>query len=50
MIEFVEDRLGHDRRYALDVTKIYKDLEWKANTDFEEAMKMTIQWYVKSSQ
>lgn len=44
LIKFVDDRPGHDRRYALDCTKL-TDLGWKAETDFEDAMKNTVEWY-----
>lgn len=44
LIKFVDDRPGHDRRYALDCTKLI-DLGWKAETDFEDAMKYTVEWY-----
>lgn len=43
-IEYVKDRPGHDRRYALDSTKL-KKLGWKPEYDFEKAMKETIEWY-----
>ena len=46
MIEAVEDRLGHDRRYSVDCTKLKKDLGWEAQYDFEEALKKTIRWYI----
>jgi len=46
MIEPVEDRLGHDRRYSVDCTKLKKDLGWEAQYDFEEALKKTIRWYM----
>lgn len=45
LISFVEDRLGHDRRYAMDSTKIKKELGWKKEHDFEEALELTINWY-----
>lgn len=43
-IEHVKDRPGHDRRYALDSTKL-KELDWKPEYNFEQAMKETIDWY-----
>ena len=46
LIEFVEDRPGHDLRYSLDSTKIYDQLEWKVKSSFEEGLKKTIQWYL----
>ncbi|MCK4257430.1 MAG: dTDP-glucose 4,6-dehydratase [Halanaerobiales bacterium] len=47
LIQFVEDRKGHDRRYAIDPTKISKELNWEPNITFEEGMKKTIEWYLK---
>ena len=44
-IEFVKDRPGHDRRYAIDTSKIKKELGWRAETSFEEAFAETIEWY-----
>ena len=44
-IEFVKDRPGHDRRYAFDWSKIKNELDWKPKYDFEEALKLTIEWY-----
>ena len=46
LIEFVTDRLGHDRRYAIDSTKIQDDLGWKPEYSFENGIKETIQWYL----
>jgi dTDP-glucose 4,6-dehydratase len=45
VIEYVKDRPGHDRRYAIDATKIKKELDWKPKYDFDEALAMTIKWY-----
>jgi dTDP-glucose 4,6-dehydratase len=45
MIEPVNDRLGHDKRYSVDCTKIKNELNWEPQTDFEEALKKTIRWY-----
>jgi len=45
LIEFVKDRLGHDRRYAMDNTKIKTELGWKEQYSFEEALDITIEWY-----
>ena len=45
MFEPVEDRLGHDRRYSVDCTKLKKDLGWETQYDFEEALKKTVNWY-----
>lgn len=46
LITHVTDRLGHDRRYAIDASKIYKELGWKPITTFEEGIRSTIQWYL----
>lgn len=45
LINYVDDRPGHDRRYALNSTKIEKELGWKAIHDFKEAIGKTIDWY-----
>jgi len=45
LISFVKDRPGHDRRYAMDPTKIQSTLGWKKKYDFEEALNETINWY-----
>lgn len=46
LIEFVTDRLGHDRRYAIDSTKIQNDLGWSPKYTFEVGIQETIQWYL----
>ena len=46
LIEFVEDRPGHDLRYSLDSTKIYDQLEWKVKSSFEKSLEKTVQWYL----
>ena len=46
LIQFVKDRPGHDRRYAIDASKIHKELGWKPQFDFETAIQTTIDWYV----
>ncbi len=47
-IEFVPDRPGHDLRYAVDTTKIEKELGWRARVDFEEGMRRTVEWYLEN--
>jgi len=47
-IEFVKDRLGHDRRYAISNDKITKELGWKPSITFEEGIKLTINWYLNN--
>lgn len=46
LITFVTDRPGHDRRYAIDPTKISSELGWEPTTLFDEGIKMTIKWYI----
>lgn len=46
LIEFVEDRPGHDFRYSLDSSKIKKYLGWSVKTDFDEGLEKTIKWYL----
>ncbi|HEX3013360.1 MAG TPA: dTDP-glucose 4,6-dehydratase, partial [Methanobacterium sp.] len=46
LIKFVKDRLGHDLRYAIDSTKIQKELGWKPKYTFETGITETIQWYL----
>lgn len=46
LIRFVEDRPGHDRRYALDCSKIEKDLGWRAVIPFETGLPETVRWYL----
>lgn len=47
-INYVEDRLGHDRRYAISNDKITAELGWKPSITFEEGIKLTIDWYLKN--
>lgn len=49
-IEFVKDRPGHDRRYAIDWSKINKELEWKPEVDFDTGLKLTVEWYLKNQE
>lgn len=49
-ITFVQDRAGHDRRYAIDATKIETELGWKAAENFETGIEKTIDWYLKKYQ
>ena len=45
LLEFIEDRSGHDKRYAIDSSKIKTKLKWKPEFTFEEGLKITINWY-----
>ncbi|MDR0913105.1 MAG: dTDP-glucose 4,6-dehydratase [Methanobrevibacter sp.] len=49
LITYVKDRLGHDRRYAIDSSKIQKELGWKPKYTFETGIKETIAWYLDNS-
>ena len=48
LIIYVQDRLGHDMRYAIDPTKIAKDLGWYPETDFETGIRKTVKWYLEN--
>ena len=48
LIEFVEDRPGHDLRYSLNSTKISEQLEWKVKTSFEDGLRNTVEWYLNN--
>jgi dTDP-glucose 4,6-dehydratase len=45
LIFFAQDRSGHDRRYAMDISKIKKELKWKPKYKFEEGLRETVSWY-----
>jgi len=50
LIEYVKDRPGHDRRYAIDNTKITSEIGWKPSYTFEEGLQQTIRWYCDNKQ
>ena len=50
LITYVKDRPGHDRRYAIDATKINKELGWKPSVTFEEGLAQTIDWYLQNTE
>jgi dTDP-glucose 4,6-dehydratase len=47
-IDYVKDRPGHDRRYAIDWSKINRELSWRPEVDFDTGLKLTIDWYLKN--
>jgi dTDP-glucose 4,6-dehydratase len=49
LIQYVKDRPGHDRRYAIDSSKIRNELNWKPEYSFEEAIRKTIDWYINNN-
>ena len=49
LITYVKDRPGHDLRYAIDATKINKELGWKPSVTFEEGLALTIDWYLSNT-
>jgi len=48
LIHFVKDRPGHDRRYAIDATKIQTELKWKPQESFETGLRKTVKWYLSN--
>lgn len=48
LIEFVADRPGHDRRYAIDASKIRKDLGWEPSVTLRQGLEMTVDWYIEN--
>lgn len=50
LITYVKDRPGHDRRYAIDPTKIVNELGWKPSRKFEDGLKQTIAWYLENDE
>ncbi len=46
LITFVKDRAGHDKRYAIDSSKIQRELQWKPSLKFEEGLNQTVDWYL----
>ena len=50
LITYVQDRLGHDMRYAIDPSKIAKDLGWYPETDFETGIRKTVKWYLENQE
>ena len=50
LITFVKDRAGHDRRYAIDATKLNRELGWKPSVTFEEGLAKTVDWYLANEE
>ena len=50
LITYVKDRAGHDKRYAVNATKIKEELSWEPSLQFEEGIEKTIQWYLENDQ
>jgi dTDP-glucose 4,6-dehydratase len=46
----VTDRPGHDRRYAIDCSKLMQDLHWRPSMDFESGLEQTVDWYLEHSE
>jgi dTDP-glucose 4,6-dehydratase len=49
LITYVTDRPGHDRRYAIDATKIGRELGWRPAEEFESGLRKTVAWYLKNA-
>jgi dTDP-glucose 4,6-dehydratase len=50
LITFVTDRAGHDQRYAIDSSKLQKDLDWTPSLQFEEGLAKTVDWYLQNEE
>jgi dTDP-glucose 4,6-dehydratase len=49
LIQYVKDRPGHDRRYAMDTDRIHRDLGWEPQVSLEQGLRMTVSWYLDNS-
>jgi dTDP-glucose 4,6-dehydratase len=50
LITFVKDRPGHDRRYAIDIGKIERELGWRPAESFETGIRKTVEWYLNNGE
>ncbi len=50
LIQFVADRPGHDMRYAIDASKLMKELGWKPSVSFREGLEKTVDWYLQNEE
>ena len=50
LITYVKDRAGHDKRYAIDATKLENELGWKPSLQFEEGLEKTVDWYLNNDE
>ena len=50
LITYVTDRLGHDARYAIDSTKLQRELGWEPSLQFEEGIEKTVKWYLENQE
>jgi len=50
LVTYVKDRPGHDRRYAIDSSKIERELEWTPSVNFEQGLRATIEWYLENTE
>jgi dTDP-glucose 4,6-dehydratase len=48
LITFVQDRAGHDKRYAIDASKLEEELGWTPSISFEEGLSKTVDWYLEN--
>ena len=48
LITYVSDRAGHDKRYAIDASKLANELGWKPSITFEEGLAKTVEWYLSN--
>jgi dTDP-glucose 4,6-dehydratase len=50
LITFVKDRAGHDKRYAIDSSKLMNELGWEPSLQFEEGLEKTVKWYLSNEE